>query len=279
MTIAQWLSDARARLEKSGCPDPVVDSRWIAEDVLGLTAPALRFEGAQAIAPDKLSKLEELLTRREVGEPVQYILNRCDFMGLDFFVDRRVLIPRQDTETLVESAVVALQGARDARVLDLCCGSGAIGLSIKSLCPHAEVTLSDISQGALEVSKLNAKRLDLEADLRHGDLFEAVRGEYFDYIVSNPPYIPDADMDELQREVGFEPELALRGGADGLDFYRRIADGVGDHLASGGSLYLEVGAGEAKAVLELLRGALRLEDSGIERDLNGIERVVRARRM
>ena len=274
MTIAEWMKSAIDALRRSDCPDPEIDARWIAEDVLGMTASELRFEAQKAPDPQKLTTLDDCLRRRCEGEPVQYILKRADFMGLKLYVDERVLIPRQDTETLAEAAIVALQGKPKADVLDLCAGSGAIGLSIATLMPGAKVTLSDVSAGALEVARKNAKLLNVSAEFRCGDLFQAVEWDQFDLIVSNPPYIPSGELRELQREVRFEPAIALDGGADGLDFYRRIAQEAGKHLNPGGSVYLEVGAGEAEAVLELLRTHLDAAASGIQKDLNGIERIV-----
>ena len=208
---------------------------------------------------------------------MQYILQRADFMGLKFYVDKRVLIPRQDTETLVENAIVELQGRQEPKVLDLCCGSGCIGLSIATLAPRAQVTLSDISSDALDVAKKNAKALDAEVVFRHGDLFKAVGKEKFDLIASNPPYIPAADMAVLQKEVRFEPELALYGGEDGMDIYRRIAAETPAHLNEGGALLMEVSEGEARDVLHLVQEHMDCADCGIIRDLNGIERIVWAR--
>ena len=274
MTITEWIKSAIDALKNSGCPDPEIDARWIAEDVLGMTASELRFEAQKTPDAKKLAALDDCLRRRREGEPVQYILKRADFMGLKLYVDERVLIPRQDTETLAEAAIVALQGKPKADVLDLCAGSGAIGLSIATLVPGAKVTLADVSAGALEVARKNAKLLNVSAEFRAGDLFEAVQWDKFDLIVSNPPYIPSGELAELQREVQFEPAMALDGGADGLDFYRRIAEGAGKYLNPGGSIYLEVGAGEAEAVLELLRSHMDAAASGTQKDLNGIERIV-----
>lgn len=277
MTIAEWLKSAREALEMSGCPDPAVDARWIAEDALNMSAAELRFEGLNVPDAEQLARMNECLRRRQQGEPVQYILRRADFMGLALYVDNRVLIPRQDTETLVEAAVIALQGKKAPRVLDLCTGSGAIGLSIGTLVPGAAVTLSDLSPGALEVARRNAHDLNVDAVLRHGDLFKAVGREKFDLIASNPPYIRASEMDQLQAEVRFEPALALNGGLDGLDFYRRIALDAPKHLLPGGSLYLEVGMGEARDVLDLVRSGMDAAESGTLKDLNGVERVVWAK--
>ena len=219
-----------------------------------------------------------MLDRRAAGEPVQYILGAADFMGLRFEVTPDVLIPRQDTETLAEAALIDLRGRPGGpALLDLCAGSGCVGLSLASLAPDARVTLSDISREALDVVKRNAHALGVRVELRHGDLFAAVGRDRFDVIASNPPYIPRQQLSELQREVRFEPQLALDGGADGLDFYRRIAQDAGSHLNAGGSIYLEVGVGQAEAVLALLKAHLSCLDAGTIRDLNGIDRVVFAK--
>ena len=275
MNISEWMKHARDRLAQTGCPDPDIDARWIAEDVLEMTRQALFFEADRAIPRPQLIRLESMLDRRAAGEPVQYILGVADFMGLKFRVDGSVLIPRQDTEALVEAALIDLRRRPgQPAVLDLCAGSGCIGLSLASLAPNARVTLSDLSSGALGIARANQRELGVKAELRQGDLFDAVKGERFDVIASNPPYIPTSELDALQREVRFEPRIALDGGADGLDFYRRIAQSASDHLAPGGAIFLEVGAGEAPAVLALLKAALPGAEVGTVRDLNGIERVV-----
>lgn len=277
MTISEWLQDAANALEASGCPDPRVDARWIAEDMLRMTAAELRFAAQNELTEPQLALLEGCLDRRKAGEPVQYILGSADFMGLKFFVDKRVLIPRQDTETLVEAAIVDLQGRADKKVLDLCTGSGCIGLSIKSLVPDADVTLSDISHGALEVAEKNAHALAADVKIRHGDLFRAVGKEKYDLIASNPPYLRTDEMEELQQEVRFEPEIALEAGAQGLDFYERIACEAPKHLKPGGAIYLETGCEQAQDVLKLLNEHMDAAASGIIRDLCGVERIAWAR--
>ena len=246
MNISEWMKHARDRLAQTGCPDPDIDARWIAEDVLDMTRQALFFEADRAIPRPQLIRLESMLDRRAAGEPVQYILGVADFMGLKFRVDGSVLIPRQDTEALVEAALIDLRRR-----------------------PGKPAVLE-----ALGIARANQRELGVKAELRQGDLFDAVKGERFDVIASNPPYIPTSDLDALQREVRFEPRIALDGGADGLDFYRRIAQSAPDHLAPGGAIFLEVGAGEAPAVLALLKAALPGAEVGTVSDLNGIERVV-----
>ena len=278
MTISEWLAQAKARLAGSGCPDPDVDARWMVEDTLGMTRSDLVFEGDRAISRGQAARLGDMLERRLGGEPVQYVLGSADFMGLRYRVDPAVLIPRQDTETLVEAALIDLRArSGEPAVLDLCTGSGCVGLSIASLAPNARMTLSDLSPEALEVARGNMRALSVKAELRQGDLFAAVGRDRFDVIVSNPPYIPRRELDGLQREVRFEPRMALDGGEDGLDFYRRIAAEAPDHLNPGGSLYLEVGIGQAADVLALLKANLPCVGSGAVRDLNGVERVVFAK--
>ena len=277
MTIGDWLRHAAEVLTESGSPDPQVDSKWIVEDVMRLTPQELHFQLDRSLDAEQRESLEALLKRRAEGEPLQYILGGAYFMGLRFHVDKRVLIPRQDTETLAESAIIALHGIQKPRVLDLCTGSGAIGISIKTLVPNAAVTLADISRDALEVAHLNAHELNAEVDIRHGDLFKAVGHEKFDLIASNPPYIPRGDIEDLQKEVQYEPMLALDGGVDGMDIYRRIVKDAPDHLNPSGYIYLEVGIHQADSVLTLIRESMECAESGIINDLNGIPRVVWAR--
>lgn len=275
MTISEWMTKAQSRLAETGCPDPQIDARWMAEDALDMTRSDLVFEGDRTIPPRRARLLDAMLERRAAGEPVQYVLGSADFMGLKFRVEPAVLIPRQDTETLVEAALIELRRRPGVpAVLDLCTGSGCVGLSLASLAPHARVTLTDLSREALEVARENMKALGVKAALRHGDLFAAVGRERFDVIVSNPPYIPRGDLAGLQREVQFEPRMALDGGEDGLDFYRRIAEAAPDHLNPGGALFLEVGIGEAPAVLALLKAHLNCVNAGTVKDLGGVERVV-----
>lgn len=275
MTIGEWQKRATELLKASGCPDPCVDTAWILEDTLNMTRAELRFEQARALAASQKAQLDAMLQRRIDGEPVQYILQRADFMGLQFYVDERVLIPRQDTETLAEAAIAQLLTMPDPKVLDLCAGSGAVGLSIKTLVPHAQVTLTDISTGAVEVIRKNAHRLGAEVTIRHGNLFSPVADQKFDLIVCNPPYISAEEIPNLQREVRMEPELALNGGEDGLDFYRAVASEAPQHLLDDGLIYLEVGAGRAQDVLAIMQKGLHAASyGGIIKDLNGVERVV-----
>ena len=260
MLAIAWRARAARRLEAAGSPDPVADARLLSWG-----------DSLREIPPEEEARLEALLARRLAGEPVQYILESAWFMGLEFFVDRRVLIPRQDTETLCEAALNVLRGMQSPRVLDLCAGSGAIGLSLARLCPGARVTLADVSAGAGAVMEENRRRLGVEAEIVRGDLFAPVAGQRFDLIACNPPYIRTGELDTLQAEVQREPRLALDGGADGLAFYRRIAAEYAKYLAPGGALFLEIGWDEAEDVRALFGGGRVL------RDLSGRDRVIEIR--
>ncbi len=260
MLAITWRAKAARRLEAAGSPDPAADARLLCWG-----------DSLRELDPAEQTRLEALLERRLAGEPVQYVLESAWFMGLEFYVDARVLIPRQDTETLCEAALDFLRGREAPRVLDLCAGSGAIGLSLAKLCPDARVTLVDISAGACAVMAENRRRLDVKAEIVCGDLFAPVRGRRFDLIACNPPYIRTGELDALQADVQKEPRLALDGGADGLDFYRRIAGEYKNYLATGGSLMLEIGWDEAGSVRALFGGG------SVLRDLGGHDRVIAIR--
>lgn len=269
MTVEAWRAQAIARLERAGDLDAQADADWMLCEALSIGRARLRM---MADHPVEEEKMEKWLARREAGEPLQYVLGNTSFMGLTLKCDKRALIPRFDTETVCEAALVCIEGKRAPRVLDMCTGSGALGLAIAHFRPDAQVTLSDISEDALALARENADLLGVRADFRQGDLFETVAGEQFDLIVCNPPYIREEDAETLMREVAqFEPALALFGGPDGYDFYRRIAREMPRHLAAGGMAVLEVGMGQAEEVAALLAGS---GDSHLHKDLGGIARAV-----
>ena len=230
-----------------------------------------------------------LIDRRAAGEPLQYILGSQEFMGLNFAVNPSVLIPRQDTETLVELALKRVgEKKRSLSILDMCCGSGAIAVSMAHFLPKAKITACDISPEALEVARGNAARNGLNGriEFRESDLFfmtkrkKTVRiKDSFDIILSNPPYIPTQDIDTLQTEVrDHEPIKALDGGSDGLDFYRRIAEDAFGSLKKDGLMFLEIGCDQAEAVTSLLSGAGYYSEIEVHKDLTGLDRVISCRR-
>ena len=275
MTVEEWKRSARARMQEADNPDAGWDAELLLCEALGCEKGALRQKGREELSAQAVDALEAQLSRRLAGEPLQYILGNTWFMGLRFACDPRALIPRQDTETLAEEALKELKRGTRPRVLDLCCGSGCVGLSVARYAPEAEVTISDLSEEALALAYENARSLGLRAHFAQGDLFEAVPGERFDLIACNPPYLTAQDMLSLQREVRREPEGALYGGEDGLDFYRRLAREASAYLTEGGSLLVECGMGQAAEVARLLEA---VGETSVVRDLCGVERVVIARR-
>ncbi len=209
--------------------------------------------------------LRAAVARRLKGEPLQYVLGAWEFMGLPFFVGPEALIPRQDTETLCEAALGWLKTRPGARVLDLCCGTGCIGVSLSKL-GGARAAFAAVSPDALKLARRNARHNGVDGEFYESDLLAAVPGVY-DLIACNPPYLTGAEMESCQRELTYEPALALYGGEDGLAFYRRLAAEWEKHVAPGGLLLLEIGASQGEAVGELFPGAK------IMKDICGLDRV------
>ena len=276
MTPRELIRQTAAAFRAAGVPDPEVDASLLLSHVTGLAPLLLRTDDWTALPCDVLSAFDTLAQRRLTREPLQYILHCQSFLGHDFYVDERVLIPRPETELLAERAIEALkEKGPGASALDLCCGSGCIAVSMALAVPDREVHACDLSNDALEVTRHNAEALNAQVTTHQGNLLQAVEGLAFDVIVSNPPYIPEEDCLSLQREVRQEPLMALDGGADGLDFYRRIAQEAPAHLHPGGVLLLEVGHDQAAAVGRLLENAgfhgLRAHE-----DYQHIQRIVEA---
>lgn len=223
------------------------------------------------LSPLDAARYEELLTRRASGVPLQYLTREQNFCGLSLYVDERVLIPRQDTECLVEEV---LRDGAGGDLLDLCTGSGCIPLALLKHGNFSCALGADISVEALAVAEINRARTGLALSLRQSDLFSEIP-ERFDVITANPPYIESAEIETLSVEVrDHEPRLALDGAADGLAFYRRLAAESGAHLKPGGRLYLEIGMSQGKAVASLLEAAA-FSDIHIIRDLAGRDRIVK----
>ncbi len=273
-SIRTTLRAAAARLNAAGVPDPENDARLLLSHITGRPPLTLWLDDAHALSEESARAFEALLLRREAREPLQYILGETYFMGLCLRCAPGVLIPRFDTEILCREALARMRG--EERVLDLCTGSGALAIAIAHARPQARVFAGDISPDAVALARENAARCNVRVDVRPGDLFAPFAGERFDVIVSNPPYIPVGELPGLQAEVQREPALALDGGPDGLDFYRRIAAEAPAHLTPGGWLLLEIGSDQAAAVTALL--ASDFEDISVYGDLNGLDRAVAGRR-
>jgi len=259
-------------------PDPKLDTVELLCNVTGEQALPLQLNASRTLTVEQEERFRSLLLLRANRTPLQYLLGTRCFYGLDFRVDERVLIPRQETETLCENALLRMRALTAPRVLDVCTGSGAIAVTLRAQCPQAVVTATDISADALALAEENAARHGVDIRFLQGDLLAPVLGEQFDVIVSNPPYIPTQACETLQPEVLREPRLALDGGADGLDFYRKLAADAPACLCAGGSLLLEVGDGQAESVGALLQDTGAFTEILQVWDLYGKLRVVAARR-
>ena len=271
MTIRKAWELGRERLAAADVPEADLDAWYLLEWCTGVSRSHYLAYPEEAISPEQERQYREALAQREQRIPLQQITGEQEFMGLSFLVNEYVLIPRQDTEILVEETAKFLQDGM--RYLDPCTGSGCILLSLKTLRPGAEGEGADLSPEALKVAGKNRERLGLEARLTESDLFDKIEGT-FDVIVSNPPYIKREEIESLMDEVRLhEPYMALDGHEDGLYFYRRIAKEAPGYLRKGGGLFLEIGWDQGESVSELLRQQ-GFSDVKVVKDLAGLDRVV-----
>jgi release factor glutamine methyltransferase len=269
-SVRDALDSAVIAVTAAGCETPRLDAELLLAAAMGVDRAAIVADPGRPVPPDAARRFMEYAARRRDREPVAYILGVKGFRSIELAVDPRVLIPRPETEHLVEAV---LDLPRAARVCDVGTGSGAIALALKSERPDLRVVATDASAEALEVAAANARRLGLEVELHHGDLLAGVGGG-LDAVVSNPPYVEDGA--ELAPEiVRYEPALALRAGPDGLDVIRRLLPAAGATDAA--LVALEIGAGQAAAVRQLMREA-GFADVDVVRDLAGHERVLVGRR-
>ena len=270
MTLSGLLREGREALQAAGIPEWDLDAWYLLEYAAHCTKNEYFLRPEKEVLPQEKQLYRTLIRKRSAHIPLQYLTGSQEFMGLSFFVDENVLIPRQDTEILVEEALRALGSGM--RVLDVCTGSGCILLSLLKLCAGLEGIGTDLSEKALQVAGENARRLGVEASFVQGDLFEPVSGKY-DCIVSNPPYIASREVDVLMEEVrDHEPRMALDGGEDGLYFYRKIAVQSPKYLNDRGRIFLEIGFDQGEAVAGLLAPAF--DEVRIVQDLAGLDRVV-----
>jgi release factor glutamine methyltransferase len=274
-TIAAVLKWATEDFRARGIDSPRLDAEVLLAHAVGASRTQLVIDMLKPLAPDELARFRDMVKRRRAREPVAYILGEREFWGRAFRVDARVLVPRPDTETLVEVALARTRAvSMCARVLDLCTGSGCVAITLARERPTTDVVGADASADAVAVAEGNALRLGAyNARFVICDLYGDLAGP-FDLVTANPPYIPSAEVPGLSPDIaGFEPRLALDGGADGLAFVSRIVEGAPARLAKGGVLAVEVGAGQAERVAELLaaRGFAEVERA---RDYGRIERVV-----
>lgn len=272
MNYREAYETGKGALAAAGIEEAELDARLLLEEICGTDRNTLLVHGDRNVTEEELAQYKEMLEKRSAHIPLQQIIGRQSFMGLDFYVDENVLIPRQDTELLVEEALQELHDGM--RILDMCTGSGCILLSLLKYSNDCEGIGADISEEALKVAERNRVQLGLEnAAFIRSDLFEAVEGK-FDLLVSNPPYICSDVIDTLMPEVReHEPRQALDGSADGLHFYRRILAECRTYLKPGGILLFEIGYDQGEAVKRLMEenGFLEVE---VKKDYGRLDRVV-----
>lgn len=274
-TVRNLLAEGARKLASAGIEDARRDARLLLAHVLGMDQTSIIAGDSEAVDPEAARRFAALLARREDGEPVHRIIGKREFMGREFLTGPSVLEPRPETELLVERVLEDWQGESAPHFADIGTGSGAIAISLLLAIGRARCLASDISREALQVATSNASRLGVSArmELAQADLLPDV-GPVFDFVVSNPPYIPAGDIAGLQREVReHDPECALDGGEDGLDFYRRLLDILPGRIMPGGRLYLETGDGQHAKIGEIA-GQLGWGIVSTHLDLSGRERIV-----
>ena len=286
MNIRELKIIGNKKLEENNIEDSVFKAEKLLQYVLNIDKTELLINNEMLVDKENENKYLMLIDKLIKGKPLQYITNCQEFMKLNFFVDQNVLIPQPDTEILVEKVldtinkVKQLRGIEENRkqekilVLDLCTGSGAIGISIKKYITDLEVYASDISKEALKIAELNAKNNDVQIQFINSDMLENIKIK-FDIIVSNPPYIETKELEKLPKDVQNEPQLALDGGEDGLKYYKIIRDEGYKFLKDNGAILLEIGYNQNRSVPDLFRNNENYKNIEIYKDLSNIDRVVK----
>lgn len=280
MKIEELLRKGKKVLEKNNIEEASIISRILLEYVLKIDRNKLVINKDEEVENNKENEYMGYIKEVVAGKPVQYITNKQEFMGLSFFVDENVLIPQPDTEILVEEAIkYANQIKEDVEILDMCTGSGCIGVALAKHVKNAKVTLVDISTKTLEVAKKNAKENEVKEKVNfiQSDMFENIKGK-FDVIVSNPPYIKTKVINELDLQVQNEPHLALDGGENGLKFYEILINEAPKYLKENGKIFLEIGYDQKKEVEELARNSKLYKEIETVKDLANNDRVIELKR-
>lgn len=275
MTIFEAYNSTKKKLEKAGIEDYVFEAKQIIKHITGLSAPQILTGYNKNLTEFQENNLIALIHQREVRYPLQYIFGEWDFYGRSYFVGPGVLVPRADTEIVVETAIEYLKGKENPKILDLCAGSGCIGITLSKEIENSIVYLVEKYDEALRYTEKNIIRNEANnAKAIKGDIFEGTASkEVYDLIISNPPYIPQNEMSEISPETKFEPETALLADDGGMEFYKAIINNYTKSLKDGGMLAFEVGINESRKVAELLEAA-GYKNIAIKKDLNNIERAV-----
>lgn len=278
ITVRQLVERAEQRLQAKGIGEPEAHAELIAAFVLNKSRTYIRAFGDNLIYDKEEKLFNKILEEKLSGKPLAHIIGEAEFMGRLFTVGPTVLIPRPETEELVEQSVKHISGSKPDFILDMCSGSGCIAVSLAFLFPSAQVTGADISQGAIEVARKNASNMNLNKRVSfvQSDLFENIKGR-FDLIISNPPYIPTEVIKTLSPEVQSEPHIALDGGSDGMDIIKKIILAAPVYLKEGGLLALETGYGQSQKVLQFFKEQY-WQETFTGKDFAGIERFIFARK-
>lgn len=275
MKIQEMIKEANKKLKENKIEDASFIARILLQFVLKMDRTEIMLKQAQEIEEKRIQEYRKVIQEIVEGKPLQYITKKQEFYGLNFYVDENVLIPQPDTEILVEEALTIAKGKENPKLLDICTGSGAIGIALAANLEKAEITMSDISRNALEVAKKNAKenKVSEKVKLVQSNLFEKIEDNYF-MIVSNPPYIETEVIKTLSKQVQKEPILALDGGKDGLYFYRKLIEEAPKHLQQGGYLCMEIGYNQKEEVLKLIQENGTYTHSYSKKDLSGNDRII-----
>ena len=276
MTIKEALSKGMIILKNNNVESPKLKARLLLQYILKQTRQYIIVYDNKDISKKEQFEYFINIEKLTKGVPLQHITHLQEFMKMDFFVDENVLIPRPDTEILVEETIKIAQRMKAPKILDLCTGSGAIAISIAKNVSNAEIYAVDISEKALKVARKNAERLEVVKKVKFikSNLFNEIGKNKFDIIVTNPPYIKKEDIQYLSDEVQNEPLLALDGGLDGLDFYRKILNQAIDYMKFDGYICMEIGYNQKEEVLELIKQNNQYTDTYSKKDLHGNDRII-----
>jgi release factor glutamine methyltransferase len=278
MTVLELLQTTTAYFGKKGVEQPRLSIEHLLADSLGKKRIELYLEFDRSLSALELEPLREKVRRRAEGEPLQHLLGHWDFYGRTFKTDKRALIPRPETELLVDTLLKeVIKGEPSTRLVDVGTGSGVLAITLALERPELEVFALDLSEEALALARENAERLGVldRVAFRRSDLLEGIEGP-FHWVVANLPYIPTSDLNGLQREVKYDPGLALDGGKDGLTIIKRLIESVPGKIASNGMIALEIGQGQSQRVLGFLADH-NYRDISIKKDYQGVERLLIAR--
>lgn len=274
MTIKQAITKGMIMLKSNNVESPKLKARLLLQYVLDKPRQYIIVYDNKEIDKQQQWQYFVNIEKLTKGIPLQHITHRQEFMKMDFFVDENVLIPRPDTEILVEEVIKIAQKYNSPRILDLCTGSGAIAISLKKFVPNADITAVDISEKALEIAQKNAEKLEAKINFVKSNLFDKLDNKKFDIIVSNPPYIRKDEIKKLSEEVQKEPKIALDGGEDGLDFYRIIAEQAINYLKTGSFLCFEIGYNQKNDVIKIIEDEQNYKNTYCKKDLYGNDRII-----